>query len=197
MIGTWDEGRPTEGAYSAFLTFENGMVATAIYSGYAHFDSDELLNWQSELGTKKHPEAYWTSRENLRLVTQDKTERAAKVAQNYGGSLYQPVNLKEATTRSHQHFGNIVVSCKHADIRPLPSEIIIYGDNKRSKIELPKPTVPRAEVIDELVSVVVDGHEPLHSGTWATATLEVCLGILASATSGDEINMSHQCGLAP
>ena len=46
--------------------------------------------------------------------------------------------------------------------------------------------MPRAEVIDELVGVLVDSTEAIHSGAWATATLEVCLGILASANSGEK-----------
>ena len=58
---------------------------------------------------------------------------------------------------------------------------MIYGDTQRSCLELPSPAVPRAEVIDELVGVLVDSTEAIHSGAWATATLEVCLGILASA----------------
>ena len=53
MTGAWDTDRNTEGAYSALLTFEDGLVATAVYSGYAHFDSDEFLDWQGELGISK------------------------------------------------------------------------------------------------------------------------------------------------
>ena len=47
--GAWDASRPTEGAYSALLSFENGAFASATYSGYGHFDSDELCGWIGEL----------------------------------------------------------------------------------------------------------------------------------------------------
>ena len=40
--GVWDETRPVPGCYSSFLEFENGVVATAVYSGYDHFNSREL-----------------------------------------------------------------------------------------------------------------------------------------------------------
>ena len=193
MTGAWDKDRDTEGAYSAYLTFEDGLVATAVYSGYAHFDSDEFLDWQGELGVRKNPDTYWSSRQNLASLTRDRPEKEVKAARNYGGPLYQPVDLDEVVAREHQHFGTIIVSCEGGDIRPLPSRIMIYGDTQRSQLELPSPTVPRAEVIDELVGALVDGTEALHSGAWATATLEVCLGILASAASGNEITMSHQC----
>ena len=42
MTGVWDETRPVPGCYSSFLEFENGIVATAVYSGYDHFSSREL-----------------------------------------------------------------------------------------------------------------------------------------------------------
>src|SRR4030095_9500654 len=38
--GKWDESRPTEGAYSCLLAFDNNVTASLVYSGYAHFDSD-------------------------------------------------------------------------------------------------------------------------------------------------------------
>ena len=41
--GNWDKARPTEGAYSCVLDFDNGVFASLAYSGYAHFDSDEFM----------------------------------------------------------------------------------------------------------------------------------------------------------
>jgi phthalate 4,5-cis-dihydrodiol dehydrogenase len=52
--------------------------------------------------------------------------------------------------------------------------------------------VPRQEVVDELWSVARQGAKPLHSGAWSKATMEVCLGILASAQQGQLITMQHQ-----
>ncbi len=195
VTGAWNTDRPTEGAYSALLTFEDGLIATAIYSGYAHFDSDEFIEWQGELGARKDPEQYWTARDNLASLTRDKSEHEVKAARNYGGIDYQPYDPDEVGRHGHQHFGTVVVSCQHADIRPLPSGVIIYGDTRRSRVELPPSSVPRAEVIDELVGVILNGAKALHNGAWATATLEVCLGILASAESGEDIKMAHQCGI--
>ena len=53
FTGAWDALRPTEGAYSALLGFEDGAFASLTYSGYAHFDSDELCGWIGELGQAK------------------------------------------------------------------------------------------------------------------------------------------------
>src|SRR5688500_3467893 len=53
--GAWDAARPTEGAYSALLTFENGAFASLTYGGYGHFDSDEFSGWIGEMGQAKSP----------------------------------------------------------------------------------------------------------------------------------------------
>src|SRR5262249_11684400 len=48
QTGIWDPSRPTEGAYNAMIRFAGNVAATITYSGYAHFDSDEFLDWTSE-----------------------------------------------------------------------------------------------------------------------------------------------------
>src|SRR2546423_3257798 len=65
MTGAWDEMRPTEGAYSALLTFETGAFASLAYSGYAHFDSDEFMDWIAESGYPKEPDQYGAARAGL------------------------------------------------------------------------------------------------------------------------------------
>ena len=57
--GAWEKKRPTEGAYSAFLSFEDGTFATVAYSGYAHFDSDEFTGWIGEMGHAQGPRPLW------------------------------------------------------------------------------------------------------------------------------------------
>src|SRR5262249_4917512 len=42
LTAAWDPRRPTEGAYAALLTFEDGVFASLVYSGYGHFDGDEF-----------------------------------------------------------------------------------------------------------------------------------------------------------
>src|SRR6185437_3472153 len=53
QTGRWDATRPTEGAYSALMTFESGAFASLTYSGYGHFDSDEFQGWIGEMGQAK------------------------------------------------------------------------------------------------------------------------------------------------
>jgi phthalate 4,5-cis-dihydrodiol dehydrogenase len=196
--GQWDSSRPTEGAYTAFLTFENGVVASLTYSGYGHFDTDEFVGWVSEMGHPRDPQQYGAARRVLRTVTRPEDEAALKDQRTYGVG---PTNSSSAATLTgpvaYNHFGSVIVSCEGADLRPLPNGVMVYADDERWFEPLPMPTVPRSEVVDELVSTIRDGRAPLHSAEWGTATLEVCLGILESAREDREVQLCHQTGMPP
>lgn len=182
VLGSWDPSRPTEGAYSAMLWFESGAFASLTYSGYAHFDSDEWTGWIGEMGGVKDPDSYGAARRRLRTLQSPEEEVRLKAAGTYGGPDYKPPAAGAATAAPalNQHFGPVIVTCDRADIRPLPSGVLVYGDDLRRHHPLAAPAVPRFEVIDELVQAVADGVPPLHDGAWARATLEVCLALLAS-----------------
>jgi phthalate 4,5-cis-dihydrodiol dehydrogenase len=183
QTGAWDPSRPTEGAYSALLTFGNGAFASLTYSGYAHFDSDEFQNWFGEMGQRKAPGA-----RKPQTIADAAEETALKTARNYGGGAWQPPGQALA----HQHFGTVIVSCERADLRPMPEGVMVYSDGPQRLEPLPPPDVPRVEVIDELYDAVVQGRKPLHDGAWAMATLEVCLAMLQSSREGREIALAHQ-----
>jgi phthalate 4,5-cis-dihydrodiol dehydrogenase len=179
LVGNWDPARPTEGAYTCLLGFDQGLFATLVYSGYAHFDSDEFMGWIGEMGQKRDAESYGLARKALQNASD---EVLFKTARNYGGP-----ELKETEPVAHQHFGVVIASCEKADLRPLPTGVMIYGDAEKRLEPLQAPEVPRREVIDELYGAVVEGRPPLHSGEWAIATLEVCLAMLTSARQRKEI----------
>ena len=173
--GAWDPARPTEGAYSALIHFQNGVFATAVYSGYAHFDSDELCGWIGEMGQRKAA----FSRQRF------EDERGVKNARNYGGSQF----VAQPEKPLHQHFGPLIASCEKADLRPLPTGVMVYGDGGARLEALPPPVVARAEVIDELYEAAVNAKPPLHCGEWGAATLEVCLAVLRSAREAREVGL--------
>jgi phthalate 4,5-cis-dihydrodiol dehydrogenase len=182
--GAWDAARPTEGAYSALLTFENGAFASLTYAGYGHFDSDEFSGWIGEMGQAKHSGA----RKPPQFANPDE-ESAFKAARNYGGEAYEaPV----AQDLAHQHFGTIIVSCERADLRPQPDGVVVYQNGTARLDPIPPPTIPRREVIDEVYGAVIEGKAPLHDGAWGMATLEVCLAILRSSREGRDVALSHQ-----
>ncbi len=182
QTGDWDPARPAAGAYSALLTFEESF-ASIIYSGYARFDSDELMGWIGEGGQKKDPANYGTARKALA----GRDELSFKNARNYGGAEF-----KSSEAAQHPHFGLIVVSCEKADLRPLPNGVMIHADGEQRLEPLAPPDVPRQGVIDELYDAVVNGKAPLHDGPWGLATTEACLAILESARTGKEVPLKHQ-----
>ncbi|MEO8752874.1 MAG: Gfo/Idh/MocA family oxidoreductase [Casimicrobiaceae bacterium] len=188
--GAWDPARPTEGAYTAFMTFEDGPFASLTYSGYAHFDSDEFCGWIGETGQRKDPRKYGAARALTGAALSRVDEAALKRRRGYGA-------MKEtrAAPVGHNHFGLVVVCCDHADLRPVANGVHVYADAAQRFDEVPPPTVPRAQVIDELYAAVVHGEPPLHTGEWAQATLEASLAILESARLGREVALSHQVGV--
>jgi phthalate 4,5-cis-dihydrodiol dehydrogenase len=191
--GRWDPMRPSEGAYSAFLTFENGASASVTYSGYGHFDSDELLDWVGEMGQSRDGRQYGAARRRLRQLKDPADELALKNARTYGeaGTSAPPA----AASALHGHFGLVVASCDRADLRPTPRGIHVHADEREWFEESPAPLVPRGEVLDELCDAVLLGRPPLHTGEWGMATLEVCLAILRSAAEGRELLLERQVGV--
>ena len=183
--GGWDPERPTEGAYSALLNFEDGSYASLNYNGYGQFDSDEFMAWIGELGEHKMPR----TKPAVRAFSNSQEEAAAKAARSYGGPGWQP---QQAQSLLYQHFGFFIVSCEKADLRPLPNGVMIYEGGTGRFDALAAPAIPRVELMDEVYAAVVEGQRPLHDGAWAAATLEVCLAIRRSSLEGKEIPLHQQ-----
>lgn len=191
--GSWDAARPTEGAYGALLNFEGGAFANMTYSGFAHFDSDEFCGWSGELGQPRAPGQYGQARHRLAQVQSPEEEAALKSTRTYGAGLSLATSSLEGVT--HNHFGFVLVSCDHADLRPTPEGVQIYADSRQYMEPLAPPATPRREVLDELIDAVRHDRAPIHSGEWGLATMEVCLGMLTSAATGRDVTLSQQVGL--
>ena len=188
--GDWDTARSTEGAYSALITFEGGVFATLTYSGYGHFDTDEFQGWVGELGQRRDAADYGGARRKLAAAPLPGAESALKEARTYGATTR--TNAAAAADLTHNHFGLVIAHCDRGDLRPTPEGVMIYGNETRRLDALPRPDIPRREVLDELCAAVLDGTQPLHSGAWGLATLEICLAILQSAAENREITLQHQ-----
>jgi len=193
ITGNWDSTRPTEGAYGALLSFDGGAFANLTYSGFAHFDSDEFCDWSGELGQPRDPDQYGRARAQLAQVHSAEEEAALKNTRTYGAGLTLANSSLEGIT--HNHFGFVMVSCDHADLRPSPQGVQVYADTQRYLETLNPPAIPRREVLDELIGAVRHDRAPVHSGEWGLATMEVCLGMLESAATGRDVVLSQQVGL--
>lgn len=195
---TWalDPDRPTEASHATFLQFEDGVVATLVYSGYDYFDSDEFHEWVGESGEKKKPQSEGSARAALRRLAATKSEIAAKAARGYGGT---PQSQREnARERSHHpHCGITIASCAGGDLRATPDGVRLYGRDGKVEMEIPRGRAfpDKAGVIDELYAACFNDRKPLHDGRWAKATMEVSLAVLESARLRREIALSHQVPL--
>ena len=195
--GMWDPARPTEGAYAAFLDFGDGVSATLTYSGYGHFDTDEFNGWTGEMGLPRDPARHGEARVLLRTAARTReAEAALKNRRAYGAGLGASDARSTPPPPAYNHFGLVIVSCERADLRSTPGGVMIYGDDERRFEALPPPAVARAEVIDALFDAAVRGVPPLQSGEWGLATMEVCLAMLESARSGQEVALRHQAAAA-
>ena len=185
FTGTWDAARPTEGAYSALLAFEGGPFASLTYSGYGRFDSDEWMGWVGELGHEKNPDDYGLARRALAAAVTPEEESALKRARTFGAAEALPA------APHHEHFGPVIVCCERGDIRLTPDGIWVYGDERRFEAA-PSLADPRTPVLDALVAAVRDGIQPVQTGRWGLASLEVCHAILRSARSGAPVELTRQ-----
>jgi len=182
ITGAWDPARRTEGAYTALVTFDQGAFGTLTYSGYAHFDGDELADWISETGQRKDPARHGAMRALTRAAESPAAEAALKNQRAYGAA-----EARAEPAVGHNHFGLVVISCERADLRPTPTGVMVYGDDARRFEAVDPPQVPRSEVLDELCDAVDGVRAPVHTGAWARATLAACLAILASSREQREI----------
>ncbi|MCF7702073.1 Gfo/Idh/MocA family oxidoreductase [Loktanella sp. M215] len=188
MTGNWDPHRPTEGAYSALLSFIGGAFATITYSGYAHFDSDIWMDGIGELGAPKKATDYGKARSALQGLDAH-SEAKLKTTRTFGQGA-----LPTAATQ-HEHFGPVIALCDRADLRLTPSGVEVFGDQERKFFAAPAERGPRREVIDAVYDAVRHGNVPTQTGAWGRASLEVCHAILKSAESGNPVALSRQCGL--
>ncbi len=191
MAGVWDRARPTEGTHATFLDFEDGTAATIVYSAYDHFDSDEFHDWVGEGGSRSRPESHGQARKALASISG--SEADAKASTGYGGAK-QRSWAPEGAEWFHPHFGTTVVSCERGDMRPSPSGVIVYADDRKYEIEVPlgRATPDKGKVIDELCDAVARDRPNVHDGRWGEATLEVCLAILQSSRERREVLLRRQ-----
>ena len=184
--GSWDPARPTECAYSAHLTFRSGAFASLTYSGHAHFDSNEFCDWVGELGSDADPDSYGKARAALTGVGSASEEAALKSTRTFGGSGALP----EAA--HNEHFGPVIVSCDHADLRPTPDGVWIYADGDRRFVPVPTQGAPRRAVFDALWAAVREDRPAVQDARWGLASLEVCHAILRSAEMRTPVMLNHQ-----
>jgi phthalate 4,5-cis-dihydrodiol dehydrogenase len=156
-------------------------VASLVYNGYDHFHTTELTG-VDEGGSRVEAPPPAAARKAL-LAGDEATLKGQR-----GFASRRP----DAAQHLQSHFGLLLVSCEHGDMRQTPSGLRVYGDTDRWDVALPEGVVGRDLMVSELYDAVVRRRPPLHTPRWATATLEVSLAVLESSRTQQEVWLQHQ-----
>jgi phthalate 4,5-cis-dihydrodiol dehydrogenase len=191
----WDLSRRVAGAHSAFLDFEDGVVATGVYSGYDHWDSRELVQGVGKEGVTPDPAKHATARKEQRAASDPSWEASAARAERYG--LGRTVRPQENPPRQPGRSGWIlggpmVVSFDRGDVRLTPNGLVVYGDENRTEIPLATEFDGQDGRINTFHAAITEYHPLAADGRWGMATLELLLAVELSGLERREIFLEHQ-----
>ncbi len=188
VCGSWDDARPTEGAVSALVRFENGVVANLVYNGYAHLDSKQFFRG---LDRVEEDQLKFPARRRALASASREDEIAMRVQSGYP-ERRAAILAGEDGELEHERFGMLVASFDHADVVQSATGLVCYTDDGLSRVEVPfgRGGRRRATVIDELCGALAGGPA-IHDGRWARVTLSICLAALESSTSGREVTLDR------
>jgi phthalate 4,5-cis-dihydrodiol dehydrogenase len=123
----WDPNRRVSGCYSAYLDFEDGTLATAVCSGYDHFDSRELV----QPGFSVDPASHAKARRELSVAPDGNWEARAARDERYGGARTSSNELQPARPSLGWIMGGpLIASFDKGDVRMTPGGLTVYGDDE-------------------------------------------------------------------
>jgi phthalate 4,5-cis-dihydrodiol dehydrogenase len=185
VTGVWDDHRRVAGSYSSFLEFEDGVVATVVYSGHDHFNSNTFTHVVDDGPAWSEP-THARARKALRQAGGPEAEAAMKKARRFGGST------RSGPSSPWILGGPLIVSFDRGDVRLTPRGLVIYGDEDVREIATPADRDGHDGVAAEFYQAVTENRRPLNDGRWGKATLEVLLALFASGSARQEVFLSHQ-----
>ena len=187
----WDPSRRVPGCYTAHLDFEDGTVATAVCSGYDHFDSREFVQ-QGFSDPANHAKA----RRELRMAPDVDWEARAAREERYGGARTSTRGNEPQAAQLPLGWimgGPLIASFDKADVRMTPGGLTVYGDDESHEIKLGvKSEDGRDGRINTFYDAIVRNRPLPADGAWGMATLEVILAIEESGRTRKEAFLRHQ-----
>jgi phthalate 4,5-cis-dihydrodiol dehydrogenase len=189
MAGVWDPARRVPGAHATFMEFEDGAVATAMISGYDHYDSRLLVHGPEAIDPAQHAAA----RRELRDSLAGGQEADAARAERYGGERAgSAVRETPGLGGGWIMGGPTIVSFDHADVSFSRHGLEVFTDEDRYEIDLRGPEDGRDGRLNSYYEAIVNGAPLVADGRWGMATLEVLLAVEESGRKRQELMMSHQ-----
>jgi phthalate 4,5-cis-dihydrodiol dehydrogenase len=191
VAGRWEtKFSNTEGNYTAFLEFEDGVAATMVFDGYGYFDVAELTWGIGESGRRmRNPDSLLPRKRSTGPIS-----AAEKYAQVRAGNPYgygEGGGIDAESPRRNPFFGLTIVSCERGVLRQHPDGIYVYGAEGRREIPV-EPHRGRTSELLELLEALERDRPTLLDARWGMATTEVCLAILQSSRERREIQLAHQ-----
>ncbi len=182
----WNPQRRTVGAHIAFIDFEDGPAATAVYNGYGGFASMDLCFDISEWGLHQPP-----------------NQRPPVALPGRAGSAQDEQRAKQARAQSAiaaqaphtPFFGLTLVSCEGGDIRQAPNGLRIHTAAGVREVPVAVHRSPRERVLDAWCAAMRGTAPALHSGAWGLANLELCVAALLSSQTQREVMLQDQVAL--
>jgi phthalate 4,5-cis-dihydrodiol dehydrogenase len=190
LAAVWDASRRVPGSHAAYLDFEEGAVATAVFSGYDHFDSRELVYGPDKADPPRHAVA----RREHREATDPNWEATAARDERYGGSRSGSGQAQPATPSATGWItgGPLVASFDHADVRFSPDGLEVFSDDARYEIDLKSTEDGRDGRLNTYYDAIVNGKPLPADGRWGKGTLELLLAIEKSSITRSEVHLVYQ-----
>ena len=182
----WNPQRSTVGAHIAFIDFEDGPAATAVYNGYGGFSSMDLCFDISEWGLHQPPGQ--RPRMALPGLTGSPQDELTAKAARAGRAI-------AAQAPHTPFFGLTLVSCERGDIRQAPNGLRLHTATGVREVPVPVDRSPRERVLDEWCAAIRGTAPALHSGAWGLANLELCVAAQTSSKEGREVLLQEQVPL--
>jgi phthalate 4,5-cis-dihydrodiol dehydrogenase len=177
------------GGFSGWLDFAGGVTATFTYNGYGLMPGWELVPWGETPQRVRRQESALALGRSLAEGQLD--ERAARLRGLFGEeAAADPAGVEGDWVPGDA--GVVVVTCRDGMIRQSAHGLYVYGADGRRERRWADPASARAAEARELVDAIRSGTPPLHDGRWGVATSEAVFGLLASAASGQAIELSRQ-----
>ena len=187
-----DRARRVTGAYSAYLEFADGLVCTAVCSGYDHFNSRDYVRGFSGEKPLAAPAQHARARRALEAHADDPAWEEKQAAdERYGGGGPVP-NNGHTVSSSWLLSGPLIASFEHADVRFSPAGLVVDGDHEQWEIPLCDQGDGRDGRLKSFHRAIVEGVPLPADGRWGKATQEVLVALERSAETREEIPLKHQ-----
>lgn len=156
-------GLPTEGNFSALLSFTGGTAATISFNGYGHLTLGRLL--------APH------------VTTKPRQTRRQAVSSNEKYAAPSPaMGAKRVTDEL------VLVSATGGTLVASSQGVQLFRDGVAESVEIPR-NAGRASGFLEVRDALQAKRPGFPDGHWAKTTLEICLAILESSRCGQEVRL--------